>query len=603
MKIYTKILITTLPLVLISLIAGAGTTYYLSKKALSNLAENWLETRSSEAIQIVANNEEFLQGYGFKNIASGVKKAQYDAANMLRSIKIGELGYVFAVDSKGRVVAHSDSRLIGTDISKKAWFSEMALKSRGRLIYSWHGEKYLSIFEYFKPWKWYIIVTDPLTEVYGAVNKTRIYILGIGFFGSIFMALVLILLTRKLIVPLHLLVSGAQEIGRGKLETRIPVQTRDEIGHLSEVFNTMACQLQEGHGDLKQSESYYRSLIENTPGIIMILNKEGLFHYLSPSFERVLGYGSKGYIGKNVFGLVHPEDLSNFKGFFDATLILEEGIQNEEFRFLHKNGSWHIFEITSQNLLKNPAVNCVIFNSLDVTMRKQVEEALRESEKRLQFLTSQLLTAQEGERKRLSVELHDEVGQSLTVMKLKITMLEKALDLKQKELKKECEETLAYIDQVIKNVRRLCRDLTPSAIDDIGLTAALHWLAENFTKHYTLEAEVDISEIDDFFSHEMQIVIYRIFQESFANIGKHAEASKIRILVEKRNDKVSFLIEDDGEGFDLKKVMQKGFKDRGLGLAAMYERARMLGASFNIKSTKGFGTCIRFNISAEKGKT
>ena len=108
MKIFSKILLVVLPLALISLLAGAGGTYYLSKQALGHLADKWLQTRLTEAMQAVAENEDFLRRYSITDISSGVKKAQYDASMALQSIKVGKQGYVFVVHAGGEVVVHPD---------------------------------------------------------------------------------------------------------------------------------------------------------------------------------------------------------------------------------------------------------------------------------------------------------------------------------------------------------------------------------------------------------------------------------------------------------------------------------------------------------------
>ncbi len=600
MKIYTKILATALPMVLLSLFVGAGVTYCLSRSALTDLAERWLETRLSEAMKAVVENEKFLRHYGITNIASGVKKAQYDAGFTLGAIEIGEQGYVFVVDSEGHVVAHPDPASIGKDVGDTLWFREICQGRRKRITYSWSGTKNLAMYEHFAPWNWYVIATDTYREIYGAFNKTGIYVATVAFFVSFVLAFLMVFVARKLTAPLRLLVSGAQSVGHGALETRIPVQSKDEFGHLSTVFNKMAAQLQESLGALKHSEEHFRSLIENASDMVTLLDEEGRIVYMSPSSERILGSRPSDLVKSPLAAVLHPEDLEIFGLFFHSILQKTAVTEAGEFRMMRADAGWRTVETVGRNLLSDPAVQGVVINSRDITARKMVEEALQESEKRLHLLTSQLLTTQERESRRISSELHDEVGQSLMALKFRVTLLENGLVETQSELKEQCEETLRYIDQVVENIRRICRDLTPSLLEDLGLTAAVGWLVEDFVKRYRIGADVDIDELDDLFAQETQIVIYRIFQEALTNIGKHSGATRIRVGAKKGVDTVLLLVSDNGRGFDVDEFISCETRNRGLGLAAMHERARILNAILHITSSNNGGTSIRLHVPVDR---
>lgn len=235
--------------------------------------------------------------------------------------------------------------------------------------------------------------------------------------------------------------------------------------------------------------------------------------------------------------------------------------------------------------------------------RTRAERALRESEKRLHTLSSYLLSAQERERRRIALELHDELGQSLTVMKLQLRSIERGLGRDQGTLKKDCESTLQYVDQIIENVRRISRDLSPSILEDLGLTAALRWLVEDFAKHSDIKVSLDIPSIDNLFSNDAQILIYRIFQEAFTNIGKHAKADNVSVVIDNDEGMVNFLVEDDGKGFDMEQIEARYPTERSLGLVAMDERARMLGGLIKISGHIGRGTRISFSIPIDKGKS
>lgn len=232
----------------------------------------------------------------------------------------------------------------------------------------------------------------------------------------------------------------------------------------------------------------------------------------------------------------------------------------------------------------------------EVDERQQAEEALRESEKKLRTLASQLLTAHEEERKRLSRELHDSLGQTLLVLKLQMRAIEKRLPPDQQILRQESEQNLRQIDRIIEDVRRIARNLSPSVLENLGLAAALRNLCEEFSRNQSLNLSLDIDDIPGSFSPEAQSHIYRIFQESLTNIAKHAQASRASLAIKRRDGGVVFVIEDDGIGFQLEEVQVREGAERALGLATMAERVRMLGGELYIISNRGGGTKISFIV-------
>jgi signal transduction histidine kinase len=237
-----------------------------------------------------------------------------------------------------------------------------------------------------------------------------------------------------------------------------------------------------------------------------------------------------------------------------------------------------------------------------IRQRRLAEEALRKSDEQLRILSSHLLVAQEAERKRISIELHDDLGQSLTSLKLRLRFIRNRLSDEQTLLKEECLQNLKFIDEVIDNLRRLSRDLSPSILEDFGLTASLNRLVDDFRKYYNVaETIIDMPDIDRFFPTSDQILIYRIFQEALTNISKHSHAEHVCIAVNKDlDDSVEFRIEDDGRGFDLQKILDSGTVHRGLGISALRQRVRTLGGYFSINSSEGQGTVISFAVPMEK---
>jgi two-component system, NarL family, sensor histidine kinase UhpB len=239
----------------------------------------------------------------------------------------------------------------------------------------------------------------------------------------------------------------------------------------------------------------------------------------------------------------------------------------------------------------------VLTLGLDITERKRTEKKLRESEQNLRALASQLLTAQEHERQRIAHGLHDELGQSLLVLKLQAGHLKKNLDKDQADLRKECGDMMRQVDRLVDEVRRLSRDLSPAMVRDLGLSLAVKRTIEEFSRHYDVETDMhQVEDLKGLFPRETQIGIYRIFQESLTNIGKYAQASRLTITIKREDSYVAFMVADNGRGCNLDEVMGRDPTNRGLGLIAMQERALMMGGTLEIKSEEGKGTRITFRI-------
>jgi PAS domain S-box-containing protein len=237
---------------------------------------------------------------------------------------------------------------------------------------------------------------------------------------------------------------------------------------------------------------------------------------------------------------------------------------------------------------------------VNITVRRRAENALRESEQHLLTLTARLLSIQETERRRISSELHDELGQGLTYLKLQLGAIKAKMRKDQNQLKKDCQSLLNYLDGIIENVRRLSWDLSPTVLEEMGLSSAMKYWLEEFSKYYNVKnLAVNIEEIDNLFSSKVQLNIYRIFQECLTNIGKHAQATQISLAVKKQDGRVSFVVKDNGQGFDVEKALTRESSSKGIGLATMAERVRMAGGVLDISSHRGLGTQITFTIPTD----
>jgi len=221
--------------------------------------------------------------------------------------------------------------------------------------------------------------------------------------------------------------------------------------------------------------------------------------------------------------------------------------------------------------------------------RFNLEEELKDSEIRLRHLSSQLLTVQENERKRISREIHDSLGQSLSAIKFKTESITQQMrENRYGKIAESLEAILPIIQESIEESRRIQMDLRPSILDDLGIIATLNWFSREFQNTYSdihVDKKIDIQENE--VPDTLKTVIYRISQEALNNIAKHSSAALVQLSLGKKGDKIELIIVDNGMGFDLES------SKRGLGLTSMRERAELSGGSFFIESAIGKGTTIR----------
>jgi signal transduction histidine kinase len=211
---------------------------------------------------------------------------------------------------------------------------------------------------------------------------------------------------------------------------------------------------------------------------------------------------------------------------------------------------------------------------------------LARSRAELEALSAQLVDAQETERRSISRELHDEVGQSLGALLVEIGRLAASVSSDDTQIKDHVDKIKSVAETTVQTVRNIALLLRPSMLDDLGLIAALEWQGREVSRRSEMEVEVQSGEVSEKIPDEYKICIYRIVQEALNNAARHSSARNARVTVEQTADKVLVSVFDDGRGFDPQRV-------RGLGILGMEERVRRLGGLFTIDSKPGSGTTLK----------
>ena len=354
--------------------------------------------------------------------------------------------------------------------------------------------------------------------------------------------------------------------------------------------------VQERTAQVRQQAELIQDLYNNAPCGYHSLDPDGTIVQINQTELDWLGYRRDEVVGRMKFSdILTPDSLNIFqKNFRD---FRERGwVHDLEYEMVRKNGTL-LPVLLSATAIKDEAGNYLMSRSTvyDISARKRADNAVKESEARLRYLASRLLTAQEDVRKRIAWELHDDLGQSLTALKLQIRSLQRGFPAEMSEAKAESAAILNYINEIVEKVRSIAYNLRPGVLD-LGLTAALNSLLRELLIDQNMELSMDLCPMDGLFPSEEEISIYRVFQEALTNIVKHAQANRVVLTAKKQEGSMAFQIDDNGQGFDLEEVQGRGAQDRRLGLATMEERVRLLGGSLKISSVKGLGTSIAFSI-------
>lgn len=353
---------------------------------------------------------------------------------------------------------------------------------------------------------------------------------------------------------------------------------------------------------LRQNEALLRTVFDTLPVGVWIINKDGQIIQGNKTGQEI--WAGARYVGIDQYGeykgwwlntgtRIGPEEWAAARAIRKGKISLNEEIEIECFDGSHK------IILNSGVPIRNDEqeiMGAFIVNQ-DITSFKQIENKLRDSEDLLRRLSSELIAAQEIERRRISRELHDDLGQALSLIKLRLGYIEGHLRANQELLKQHCADTINYIDETIEDVRRLSHDLSPAVLEDFGITLAIRKLIHGIIEiHRNIHIDHTIADIDHLVPKEFHINIYRIIQETVTNILKHADARNISIVMKQKDSEVIILIEDDGKGFDVQQALSVITVEKGLGLASIQERIRMIGGTLYIDSQQGKGTRITLRI-------
>lgn len=442
-----------------------------------------------------------------------------------------------------------------------------------------------------------LLVSETKIEIEEYENRNQTVILH-GTFTVISFGIILILILslggwrfiRNLTNPIKELVSATQRISKGDRQTKVEVNSNDEFLTLANAFNEMVDTLDQ----TTVSKDYLKNIINNMFNALVVTDKDCIIRSINNASLNMFGYKESDLIDQNIL-IIFGKDGSNEKATptIPSDLYEYRNFINQQKHFITKNGKLLPVSI-SCSLLKNQndEDEGLILVGHDLTEKIAYEERIEQNRKESLIALNE---AQEEERIRIAIDLHDGLGQMLTAISYSL----QELKIRDKGESQNILNIQNQIDNAIKEAKNLAHNLIPIVLKDFGLIAAIENLIMKANDTYDTKFLFNFYDYEGRIDVKLEKALYRICQESITNIIKHANAKNANVQLFRADETIVLVIDDDGMGFNMK-TYEMNEKSRGIGLISIRERTLAFDGTFTIDSQTGNGTELIIEIPCRK---
>jgi len=343
---------------------------------------------------------------------------------------------------------------------------------------------------------------------------------------------------------------------------------------------------------LRDSENKYRELVENLNDVVFAVDPSGEISYISSAIFRISGYTPEEITGKNLFDFLSQEDRELYGEQMLRTV--ETGSSIGEFSLTLRDKSSRWVRASSKCVVENDKVVGIRGIMSDITESKEAEAKLLAYQEQLRALTSELTLIEEKERRRIASELHDQIGQNLALCKLKVAALEKRLA--DDGMKGELTAVRRLLECSIQDARSLIFDISPPILYELGLLAAMEWLAERMQEQFHIPIEFESRHGDSKLESDQQVILFQVVRELLMNVGKHSRATQAKVILSLEKQFIKIQVNDDGVGFDASQIYDAKDNQGGFGFFSMRERLNYLGGGLEVRSKPGQGSQIILSV-------
>ncbi len=340
---------------------------------------------------------------------------------------------------------------------------------------------------------------------------------------------------------------------------------------------------------MKDEELGTFAFFDMTPDLICVAGRDGFFKKINPAVIKKLGYTKEELLSRPVFSFMHPEDRER-TGREREKLLRGTNLLNLQNRYCTKSGEVIWLEWTSVYV---PDKEIVFAIAKDITSRKLMEQEIEEKYKKFKSLATHFKNTIEKDRKFLAMELHEELAQLATALKLDISSISAGIPSMDEAVKSRLEHALAVSDLLITTIRRISFAISPNMLDDMGLKEVMKWLCREFSSLNSIPCGYECAFDETILPHEIQLDIFRICQECLSNVMYHAKARKVILRLEEINNTIVLTISGDGKGFEID--MEK----KAPSLTSIRERVASINGQLVVETQPGKGTRICVTIKKE----
>jgi signal transduction histidine kinase len=444
-----------------------------------------------------------------------------------------------------------------------------------------------------------------ISDVKGTVIAVIVGVLILGGVTALFLA-------HRVTRPISALTGAIKDVTAGRFEQNVSVNSRDEIGQLATTFNQMVNRLKATtvHRDrliseieerietakkLYESKQDWENTFNTITDMITVHDKDFNIIRSNNAAKKILHLPMLTEMPR-----IKEGDVKCFKH-YHGTEAPPEGCPSCD---CLKTGEPASFELYEPHLGKHIEIRAIprfdedqniiglVHVVRDISQRVDDQMQIEKSSEELRLLNAYLQNLREEERTRIAHEIHDELGQSLTALKIEVSWLAKKLGSRDKIMKNKLTDIEAITESTIHSVRKIAYELRPGVLDDIGLQAALELQVEDFRKHTGIECDITVDKEIDRLEHQLSTAVFRIIQEALTNVARHSEATQVSGFVHLSNGHVSAQVMDNGVGFSEKDVSRKVH----LGIAGMKERARQMGGEVTVEGVPDKGTKVSMQM-------